>query len=134
MTIDRPEKVIDEDLRVAIIGAINRAQAAIQWKPNKAIRHLTKRIRLHHLSPEATLTEYEAIITAVLNDNEAKVYFFWYNNTAYPTIVTPIHNRIWLVMVGSNGVMETAFPPDDPETYLADSAYIYMGPLKELLQ
>ena len=29
-------------------------------------------------------------------------------------------------------IMETAFPPNDPETYLADPAYVYVGVLEEL--
>lgn len=35
-------------------------------------------------------------------------------------------------MIGLDGVLETAFPPDDPEGYLADPAFIYLGSVKEL--
>jgi hypothetical protein len=96
------------------------------------MQHLTKRIRLEHLSPEATLADYETTIAAILNDNDAKVYLFVYNDIPYPTLVTTIQDRVWLAMIGIDSTMETAFPPDDPETYLADPAYTYLGQLEEL--
>ncbi len=60
------------------------------------------------------------------------MYLFLYNNISYPTVVTTVQNRVWLAMIGLNGIMETAFPPDDSETYLADPAYVYVGELEEL--
>jgi hypothetical protein len=132
MTIANQPEPINDDLRLAVIKAIRHAQTKIQWKPGKDARHLTKRIRLGHLPAEATLTEYETVINAILNDNEAKVYLFLYDNNPYPTVVATVQHRVWLVMIGLNGLMETAFPPNDPETYLADPAYVYVGDLKEL--
>jgi hypothetical protein len=38
----------------------------------------------------------------------------------------------WLVMVGLDSVMETAFPPEDPETYLANLRFQRLGTLEEL--
>ncbi|SKB16111.1 conserved hypothetical protein [Planktothrix sp. PCC 11201] len=40
--------------------------------------------------------------------------------------------QLWLVMIGLDGVLETAFPPDDPKGYLSNSAFIYLGSVKEL--
>lgn len=36
-------------------------------------------------------------------------------------------------MFSLNGIMETAFPPTDPDTYLADSRFRYLGTMQELL-
>jgi hypothetical protein len=35
-------------------------------------------------------------------------------------------------MLGLNGIMETVFPPDDPETYLAHSQFTRLDTLEEL--
>jgi hypothetical protein len=36
-------------------------------------------------------------------------------------------------MIGMDGVMETAFPPDDPEQYLSNSAFTHLGLQSEIL-
>ncbi len=41
--------------------------------------------------------------------------------------------RAALVMMGLDGVLETAFPPKEPESYLANSMFIYVGLVKDLL-
>jgi len=41
--------------------------------------------------------------------------------------------RVWLVMLGLDGVLETGFPPESPESYLADESFIYLGLLKDLV-
>ena len=35
-------------------------------------------------------------------------------------------------MISVEGVLETAFPPDLPESYLANSASVYLSSVKEL--
>jgi hypothetical protein len=115
-----------------VIAAIRELRAEIRWKPDKAALHLTKRIRLGHLPSDATLDQYEAIIAAVVRNPEAQLYIFVYGKIVYPTIVALVDNKLWLVMMGINGVLETAFPPDDPESYLADSSFVYLGLLSDL--
>ena len=34
-------------------------------------------------------------------------------------VVAEVEGVRWLVMLSLDGIMETAFPPEDPETYLA---------------
>ena len=55
-----------------------------------------------------------------------------HKSKAYPTLMAEVSGEYWLVMIGLDGVMETAFPPDDPEDYLADPAFIYVGVMEEL--
>lgn len=118
--------------RVAVIQAIGIVRERINWKPGKATRHLLKRISLGHLPDETTLEQYNEIVTFVVNNPDANIYLYVFRETIYPTLVANIENKIWLVMIGLDGVLETAFPPDDPEGYLADSAFIYLGSVKEL--
>ncbi|MCU0543037.1 MAG: hypothetical protein MUE44_12690 [Oscillatoriaceae cyanobacterium Prado104] len=124
--------MIDEVKLVAILQAIAQVRTKILWKPGKATSHLFKRIRLGHLPDDSSLEQYNAIITAIVNSPEAKVYVYVYGETIYPTLVANMDNKLWLVMISLEGVLETAFPPDRPEIYLANSAFVYLGSVKEL--
>ncbi|WP_413279543.1 hypothetical protein [Floridanema evergladense] len=124
--------IIDEGKLIAIFQAIKRVRKEIIWKPGKANSHLAKRICLGHLSDEATLEQYNAIATSVVSSTDANVYLYVYGETIYPTLVANVENKIWLVMIGLDGILETSFPPDDPENYLANSAFVYLGLVKEL--
>lgn len=124
----------DEDLRLVIIEAIRRVRLKIRWRPGKDVQHLVKRIHFGHLAAGTTIAQYEAIINAVINDDQANVYVFRFNDELYPTVVAIIENKKWLVMIGLDGTMETAFPPSDPDTYLSDSAYLYVAVLEELMK
>ncbi|MFZ2517685.1 MAG: hypothetical protein WA089_03210 [Anaerolineae bacterium] len=125
--------LVMQDAHVSrVLDAVNRALIRIQWKPGKAASHLTKRIRLGHLPAGANLDAYEAIIISVLQHQDAQLFIFTFQDYIYPTVVAPVEERLWLVMIGMDGVMETAFPPRDPSAYLADSAYAHLGRLQEL--
>jgi len=116
------------------IKAILRSQNHIQWKLGKANPHLAKRIRLGHLPENSTIVEYQELIHQVLTDSKAKVYIYLYESTIYPTITSIIKEKLWLVMIGIDGILETAFPPEDPSNYLSNPNFIYIGILEELLK
>lgn len=80
------------------------------------------------------MIEYEAIIRAVASHPKAFIYVYRYESTDYPTVVAPYEGQIWLVMVGPDGIMETAFPPDDADGYFVmDPRYIPVGSIEELM-
>jgi hypothetical protein len=127
--------IFDEVKRIAVIQAIGIVRDSINWKPGKANTHLAKRISLGHLPDEATIEQYNAIVTSVVNSRDANVYLYVFRDredreTIYPTLVANVENKIWLVMIGLDGVLETAFPPD--EGYLGKPEFIYLGSVKEL--
>ena len=117
-----------------VIQAIIVNQAEIQWKPGKAQPHLAKRIRLGHLPENSTLADYEAVIATVTSNRTANVYAYIYDQVIYPTLTAIVADRLWLVMLGINGILETSFPPDDPKKYLNNSCFVYLGIMEELLQ
>ena len=129
---EKPRFILDEVQRIGVSQAISRVRKQIVWKPGKAANHLAKRIRLGHLPDDASLEEYEAIITYVVTAISADVYLYIYGETIYPTVVAYVDYKLWLVMIGLNGVLETAFPPDLPQSYLAISSFVYLGLVKEL--
>ncbi len=61
------------------------------------------------------------------------VYLSIFTPMLYLTLVTNTGAQRWLVMTDDNGILETAFPPDDPATYLASPQFTYLGTIKEVL-
>jgi len=120
-------------LGARVASTIRQIQSSIRWKPGKAVQHLKRRIDLGHLPPGATVHEYQSIIFAILGDPLADVFVYSWGDTLYPTVVSEYDGRRWLVMFSLSGVMETAFPPDDPEEYLSDPRFRRLGALRELL-
>jgi hypothetical protein len=118
--------------RATLVNAICLAQNQVSWKPGKADAHLAKRIRLGHLPQNATVTDYELLIAALLNTPDAKVYVYEFGEIIYPTLVSPVDQTVWLAMITINGVMETAFPPAMPDQYLSQPSFTYIGLLGEL--
>lgn len=117
----------------AIAQALQQVQAQIRWKPGKALEHLSKRRERGHLPRHATLAEYEAIIRAVVCHSEAWLYVYRFGATDYPTVAAPYEGQIWLVMFGLDGVIETAFPPDEPDNYFdMDARYIFVSGVERL--
>lgn len=115
-----------------VVEAIRRLRERVRWRTGRDVLHLSKRIELEHLPVGATLAEYEALIIRVVNIPTAEVFVYRWGNVLYPTVVTTMEGVQWLVMMGLDGIMETAFPPEDPETYLADRRFARLGTLEDL--
>lgn len=116
-----------------VIQAIIVNQAEIQWKPGKAQPHLAKRIRLGHLPENSTLANYEAVIANIKSNRKANVYAYIYDLVIYPTLTAMVEDRLWLVMMRMDGILETSFPPDNPSEYLNSNYFVYLGIMEELL-
>jgi len=112
---------------------IIKIKSQIIWKPNKAQSHLCKRIKLGHLPQDSSLENYENVIKEILFNIESKVYVFKDSFILYPSLTGIIKDRLWLVMFDVNGIMETAFPPNNPQKYLQNNPFTYLGTLKELM-
>lgn len=115
-----------------IVDAVRRLREGVRWKPGKDTQHLAKRIELGHLPVGTTLAEYDIIITRVVNTATAEVFVYRWGKALYPTVVAEVDETRWFVMLNLNNVMETAFPPEDPETYLANLRFQRLGTLEEL--
>lgn len=120
-------------LRSQVAGAILQARTEILWKPGKDWEHLKKRIGYGHLSPDTSLEGYNQIISTVLQAPCIVVYLFLRQETACLTVVSQYNGLLWLVIFSLSGIIETAFPSDNPDEYLADKDYVYIGTVKELL-
>jgi hypothetical protein len=124
-------KSAEPDLKL-LLQAIQRVRQQAHWPAGSADRHLEKRKLRGHLPATATIADYEQIIQAVLQDASAQVFRYWYNQSAYVTVVTVIESKTWLVMFSYDGVLESAFVMDRPERYLNKPGFEWIGRLGEV--
>jgi hypothetical protein len=121
-------------LRLQISNAIRRIQGQIRWKVGKDLAHLATRVEYGHLPEDATLADYEAIVTHILHSQTAELYIYVWGKDIYPTISHDFEGQQWLVMFNLDGVMETAFPPTDPTEYLSGPRFRRIGTIQEFLR
>ena len=86
-----------------------------------------------HLAPDASYEEYESLIQRVLANPLAHVYAYRYGATTYGVVLGRDSGACWLVMFGLDGVMETAFPPDDAEGYTRSRRMRLIGIVREVV-
>jgi hypothetical protein len=115
-----------------IVAAIRTVQAHVWWKPGSLDRHLNTRKKRNHLPPKATAADYEAIVQGVLTEDANIVYLFHMNGVDYVTIVEPTE-RPWLVMFDLNGLMETAFIVENPQSYLNKREFSQVDTVQRVL-
>jgi len=124
---------MDEALRRQIKAAIQTGVQAIRWKPGKDVAHLQTRKERGHLPADATLDDYHAIVRTVLRQPTAQVFVYRFGDSLYPTVVAEVDTAPWLVMLTSEGVMETAFIVHDFTRYLAAPQFERLGQLEEVM-
>jgi hypothetical protein len=122
-----------EDLHAQIVTAILSVRSQVRWKPGNAAGHLLKRKLRGHLSPDATVDDYERIILTTLEDERARVYVYWHNEVAYVSVVAVVQNRHWLVMFSLDGRIESAYVVENPDRYLSKSVFELIGSLNEVI-
>ena len=118
------------DDRRAAAEAIRALRAEVRWKPGKAAAHLVKRKAQGHLPASATLDEYNGLVVGVLNGLDNSVYRYPFGGRDFYAVRGEAQGRDWLVIFGADGVMETAFPPDDMTDYLINRGFVPMGPVR----
>jgi len=121
-----------EEEQQRIAAAIRRLREGVRWRPGRDAQHLAKRLAPGHLPHAPTMADYTALILRVVRTPTATVFAYRWGTTLYPTVVAEVEGVLWLVMLGPDGLMETAFPPEEPERYLAHPRFQRLGTLEEL--
>ena len=80
------------------------------WKENKLEIHLNKRKRLGHIPDNWTAEDYNLKIIDILEDVNLEFYKYYMDGFDQVYYVFGLPN--WVVIVGENGIMETAFEVD----------------------
>jgi hypothetical protein len=116
-----------------IASTIQLTRTEIRWKPGSDVKHLLKRKMRRHLPPEASLEDYNHVIRSVLSTPDGAVYVYWYNEKAYVTVIAVLEGAQWLVMMSMDGIVESAYIVENPETYLSQPNFEHIGSLSEVL-
>lgn len=122
-----------EDLRALVRNAIWAVRSEIRWRPGSETGHLLKRKVRSHLPLTASLDDYERIIKSVVNDDNAIVYVYRFEQRPFPAVVGTIEERQWLVMFDLDGVLESAFVVERPHRYLNRPEFELLGTMDEVI-
>jgi hypothetical protein len=87
-----------------------------------------------HISPSASLLDYEEIIRDLVGNKSNILYIYEWKVADFYAVRGFVQEREWLVIFGINGLMETAFPPEDMDAYLNKRGLVLIGSIKEVLQ
>jgi hypothetical protein len=109
-------------------------QNGLAWKPGKDEYHLIKRKKRRHIPEDWELIDYIELIMNILNDKENDIYIYFKENFNQNYFIFADGNS-WIVIIGEDGIIDTAMIADKYDTYLDDSkGYRYAGKLKEVWQ
>lgn len=70
----------------------------------------------------------------MLETPEATIYVYYTGESAYPSVVAWLDGRLWLVIASFEGIMETAFVVENPETYLERATFRFIGMMGEVVR
>ncbi|MDH7504847.1 MAG: hypothetical protein QHH25_01705 [Candidatus Acetothermia bacterium] len=97
------------------------------------MRHLEKRRVMGHLPPSSSLKDYNSLISRLVEKEENLVYLYEFGRTRYYAVRGGLKGVEWLVIFDRDGVVETAFPPEDLEGYLERRGFHSLGKIGEVL-
>ncbi len=117
----------------AAVRAICLLQQKVRWKPDKDKQHLSKRKAMGLLPDDATVDDYNALIRAVLNGANSLVYRYPFGERDYYAVCGEMRGVAWLLIFSEDGIMETAFPPDDLADYMRKRGFVPLGKLGEMV-
>ena len=126
--------IADDGMVTRAAKALLALRSRVRWKPGKDLQHLEKRKLLGHLPPAATIEQYDDLIAGVARDGNAFVYDYLFGVKEYFAVAGVVDGVDWLVIFAPDGLMETAFPPDDLDWYLADQRMVTVGRVRNILK
>ena len=89
---------------------------------------------MKHLTLSASLLDYHEVISALIENERNIIYLYEFKGTHYYAVRGFIDEKEWLVIFGTSGVMETAFPPENIDHYLEHRGFVPLGRIEEVLK
>lgn len=86
-----------------------------QWKPHSLEKHLKKRKEVEHIPVNWSEDDYNEKILGILNNKETEIYVYYRSGFPQKYFVYGLPD--WVVIIGENGIMETAFIIDRQKSY-----------------
>ncbi len=130
----RKHEILTIEERAKLLDTLHCIRKTVQWKPGKDILHLKKRQKMNHLSLSSSLLDYNKVISALIGNEQNIIYLYEFRGIYYYAVRGFIHEKEWLAIFGANGVMETAFPPENIDYYLERRGFVPLGRMKEVLK
>ena len=118
---------ISGEIRQEVVSVIELIRRQVVWKLGKDQRHLDKRKSMGHMPETSTLEDYNQLIQSVVAATDSRVYLYVFGQDHYYGIVGDALNAVWLILISPQGIMETAFPPDDLQGYLNKRGFKYLA-------
>jgi len=112
-------EILSHDEKRQVVEALQAIRKKVSWKSGKDQVHRAKRQRMGHLLPTASISDYEQVLFDIVGDDNNVVYLYQFGKDHYYGVRGFSEAREWLIIFGAGGVMETAFPPEDMDEYLA---------------
>lgn len=105
-----------------------------KWKLGSDLKHLERRKRRKHIPNDFTIRYYNNLIMNILKDKENDIYIYFLEHFDQNYFV--FGDGQWVVIVGENGIIETAMATKDErnyKNYLSEGkGYKYIGKIKEV--
>ena len=124
---------VPEAVRQEVKSAIQAIIHGVVWKPGKDLQHLQKRKSMGHIPKDHKLDDYNRQIQSIISSPNNGVYLYTFGQDRYYGIVGNVLSEEWLVLVNSQGIMETAFPPVNLREYLDKRGFSFIGKVGEYI-
>jgi len=132
--VNKRYEILTSDQKTKFLDAFYIIRNSVQWKPGKDISHLEKRKRMRHLALTASLRDYHDVISTLVRNDQNIVYLYEFENTYYYAVRGFFQGNEWLVIFGNDGIIETAFPPEDIDHYLTNRGFVLLDRISEVLK
>jgi len=114
--------------------ALDALRNEVRWRPGKDEKHLAKRKAMGHLPQHFSLGDYNALINELIRDDRGIVYLYGFIAERYYAVKGSIRGIDWIAIFGKDGIMETAFPPEDIERYTENRGFRLLGRIEEVMR
>jgi hypothetical protein len=115
-----------------LLGEIK--ENGLKWKPGSDCKHLERRKKRKHIPSDFTISDYNNLILSILKSGESDIYIYFLQHFDQRYFV--FGDGQWIVIVGENGIMETAMAMNNERKYKRyldeGKGYKYMGKIKEV--
>ena len=82
---------------------------------------------------DSSLSDYENVIRSLLETENAEIYVYYADERPYLSVSAFHDGQLWLVIASFEGIMETAFVVENPQTYLNRSMFQHVGRMAEVV-
>ena len=126
------EIMLNTEIRKLVIKILdNLIENGPQWKQGMDIHHFNKRKRRGHLPLDCSLEDYNQMIVNIAKELDSETYL--YVKDIFEQRYFVFGDNYWIAIIGEDGIMETAFPPNNYSKYLSiDEGYIFLGTVQEV--